>query len=335
MVMQRETIDYRQPTVRAPRRRLITKRRLLTGLAVVGVVSVLVWCYSRFVPNFVVSGTVVDQAGKPVPGAALTFESWERKMLLPLPPYGVTYRSSIEVSCRTDSNGQFRVGSPRETLKLTQFNKPGFVLGPILANPESPYDPNTWRFRSRSGVVLKAYDDSAPRPTLISIKRDLVLKPDGAPVFLSLSKSAKAPQPSAADISLSFDGEMLSVRIAKGGLWVGNNEFLYAPEADYLPGVDCKIRKRGRDEYSHWTHAMLFYAKSGEDQRFSRGRLTINNAGSDLNVVLEASVNPTGSRDLRGAQSYPEPDPRGGHSTRVDVGTSPWWKQNRYVTPIQ
>jgi hypothetical protein len=331
--MHRETIDYRQPTAQAPRPRLLTKRRLLKGVTFLGIIAILTWCYSRFVPNFVVSGTVIDQAGKPVPGATLTFESWERKMLLPLPPYGVTYRSSLKVSCRTDSNGRFSIGSPRETLKLIQFNKPGFVLGPILANPEWPYDPNTWRFKSRSGVVLKAYDDSVPRPTLVSVKRDLMLKPDGAPIFLSLSSSTQPTQPGAADMSLSFDGETLSVRVPSGGIWVGNNEFLYAPEADYLPGVDCRIRKRGRDEYSHWTHAMLFYAKSGEDQKFSRGRFTIKNAGSDLKVVLEASVDP-GSRDLRGAQSYPEPDPRGGHSTRVDVGTLPWWKQNRYVTPV-
>jgi hypothetical protein len=157
-----------------------------------------------------------------------------------------------------------------------------------------------------------------------------MLSCDGSPAYVQFAAGGVVSDPGKADLSLAFDGEFVKLRAIGGGIWVGNNDFLYAPDADYIRGADCKLWDRGgRNEYAYWTHVMLFYAKTGSTLKYCHGKLTMKNAGgTGVSVEVVADVNPSGSRDLRGGRKFEDPDPRGGHSTRVDVGKRPWWEQN-------
>jgi hypothetical protein len=307
---------------------LFSKRWILGVVTCVAAALLVTYPFWRDTGNFVVRGLVLDQDGRPVPDVVMTFEAYEQRMILPLPPYGLNYRSAKMASSRTDADGKFAVQSPRQKIELVGVRKSGYVLGPRLENKPGPHTPSRslqWNAGYTSGVV---HLDEVSRPTPQLIVRNIrrPLDRSGTPTYLDLQSGEWSPvSRGGAELKVVCDGNIVTVRTveADAGVWVGNNEFRYAPSTDYAHGVAFQLREQNGHGFS--PTEVLFYAKTGSPSRFSRVRLAVSRDWRELEVSV--MLNPTGSRDLRGGPSFPEPEIPGARSARVELGLTPWWRQ--------
>jgi hypothetical protein len=315
---------------------LLARRWAIASILLCLAGGLVTWPFWRDTGGFIVRGTVLDQDGRPVADAVLTFDAYEQRMILPLPPYGLNYRSAKTVTRRTNDAGAFVVRSPRQKLELIAVDKPGYVFGPRHANKpgrHAPSRPLQWNAGYTSGTV-HLDDVSRPEPSLIS--RDVVLRLERAsmspiysmaPLYVNLSEgrtSRDANAAGGADLMISCEGDVVSIRAigATSGVWVGNNSFRYAPSHGYAHGVAFQLLEL---DASGQATEMLFYAMTGHPARFSRIRVTVPKGSDEMR--LSVKLNPTGSRDLRGGPEFAEPDIVGGRSTRVELGVRPWWLQ--------
>lgn len=299
------------------------KRRYRVAIACLLVVCALV-IIDRNTSRFTIRARLVDQNGSPLANTWLDFEAHELRWILPV--YGAGYRSEVSLSAKTDADGYFSVGSPREHLELRGIERNGFVL--------EQFDRLAWHASEKHNdcSVIRAYDMRGPSPSLISRNDalEVMIPRNGEPVFVNLVRGEAHHEPVSADLKLSLSREdELSIYAMQGGVWLGNEDMPFAPTDDYLDGFEYTIRTSDHDPQ------FLMYLASQNGQHFGRVEIVIQDwlSGDMAAAHIRYRLNEKSSRDLRGDPPLKD------NSTwtvtdGIEIGTSPWWAQCSRVVPI-